>query len=421
MREIRKIVPRIVGLIQRKRVAAYARVSSGKETMLHSLSTQVSYYNDYIGKRGDWQFAGIYVDKALTGTKDTRPEFQRLLADCRAGKIDLVIAKSIARFARNTVTLLQTVRELKNLGVEVYFERENIYSMSGDGELMLSILASYAQEESRSVSESCKWRIRKKFEKGRPNIGKLLGYRLRDGVFIIVPEEAEIVKQIFSDYLLGMGLIAIRKKLLNQGVQLSKRGISNILQNEKYVGDLLLQKTFTENHISKKKMINLGQLPKYFVEAAHQPIISHETFDMVQAEMQRRSCNYTPKSSNIAAYPFTGLVKCGQCGANYHRKHTAAGTKYEKVVWICDTYNTLGKGRCPSQQIPENILEAKVEEAGGIQNIAQILVPDKNLLTFIFKDNSSMDIQWQNPSRSESWTEEMKQAARDRHERRYKK
>ena len=263
MRKITKIKHLAAQSVHRKRVAAYARVSSGKDAMLHSLSAQISYYNRYIGGRGDWEFAGIYADEAISGTKDTRPEFQRLLTDCRSGKIDMVITKSITRFARNTVTLLQTVRELKLLGIDVYFEKENISSLSTDGEFMLTILASYAQEESRSASENQKWRIRKMFEQGRPNNGNMLGYRLIDGKLHIVPEEAEVVKTIFDDYLSGMGVISIIKKLTGAGIS-TKNGsvwhestLQKILRNEKYSGDMLLQKTFSLDHLNRKRQIIL--------------------------------------------------------------------------------------------------------------------------------------------------------------------
>ena len=169
-----------------KRVAAYARVSSGKESMLHSLSSQISYYSSLIQKNPTWSYVGVYSDEAITGTKDDRAEFQRLLADCRAGLIDMIITKSISRFARNTVTLLETVRELKELNVDVLFEKENIHSISGDGELMLTILASYAQEESRSTSENCKWRIRKRFQNGEFSCTAILGYKLVEGTLEIV-------------------------------------------------------------------------------------------------------------------------------------------------------------------------------------------------------------------------------------------
>lgn len=197
------------------RTAAYARVSSGKDAMLHSLSAQVSYYNSFIQSNPEWLFCGVYADEALTGTKDNRENFQRLLSECRAGRIDLIITKSISRFARNTVTLLETVRELKELGVDVYFEEQNIHSISPDGEFMLTLLGSYAQEESYSASENQKWRIRKDFEQGRLGSITMLGYeRSNDGTLIIVPEEAETVRMIFNDYLNGMGKNAIANKLL---------------------------------------------------------------------------------------------------------------------------------------------------------------------------------------------------------------
>ena len=201
MREIVKIDGKDIQPIRRKRVAAYARVSTGKDAMLHSLSAQISYYNNYIGNRGDWELAGIYADEGITGTKESRPEFQRMLSDCREGKVDMIITKSVTRLARNTVTVLKTARELKELGVDIYFEKENIHTMSADGELMLALLASFAQEESWSASENMKWRIRKKFEQGYLANACMLGYRLKDGVLQVVPEEASVVRQIFSDFL----------------------------------------------------------------------------------------------------------------------------------------------------------------------------------------------------------------------------
>ena len=199
----------------RKRVAAYARVSCGKDEMLHSLAAQVSAYSTLIHSRADWEYVGVYADEAETGTKDSRPEFQRLIADCRAGLIDMVITKSVSRFARNTVMLLETVRELKELGVYVYFDEQKIYTDSSDGELMLTILASYAQEESRSASENQKWKIRKAYNEGKPsNYMSIYGYDHSDGKLTIVPEEAEVVRMIFNDYLSGLGINTITKKLI---------------------------------------------------------------------------------------------------------------------------------------------------------------------------------------------------------------
>ena len=246
-----------------KKVAAYCRVSSGKDEMLHSLSAQVSYYSKLIQSHNDWQYAGVYADEAKTGTKTNRPQFQKLLEDCRNGKIDLVLTKSISRFARNTVTMLETVRELKSLGVEVFFERENISSLSGDGELMLTILSSFAQEESKSVSDNCKWRLRDKMKRGQLHSINIYGYRLVGGKLIIEPTEAEVVKMIFADYLDGMGLQAIANKLNKNNVpttlggQWSKSTISKMLSCEKYVGNLLLQKTQVFRGFSHHSIDNL--------------------------------------------------------------------------------------------------------------------------------------------------------------------
>lgn len=429
MRKITTIERTTLQSKQRKRVAAYARVSSGKDAMLHSLSAQISYYNNYIGKRGDWEFAGIYADEAITGTKEARPEFQRLLDDCRSKKIDMVITKSITRFARNTVTLLKAVRELKLLGIDVYFEKENIHSLSADGEFMLTILASYAQEESRSVSENLKWRIRKMFAKGRPNAGNMFGYKLFDGTLYVIPEEAEIVKTIFSDYLSGMGFYAIAKNLNYAGIQTrsgavwDKSTIQKMLRNEKYSGDMLLQKTFSLDHLSKKKMMNHGELPMYQVIDSHEAIIDKATFAKVQSEIKQRAAKFHPKPKLNKTYLFTGLISCGLCGKHYRRKQSNAGSKYAKPVWICTTFNTRGKKYCPSIQIPESILLEKTAEVLGTselneellkKSISEIQIPDHNRIVFLFKDGHSVEAAWENPSRRESWNEAMRQVARER-------
>ena len=200
-----------------KRVAAYARVSSGKDAMLHSLSSQVSYYANYIQNHKGWRYAGVYADEAVSGTLDNRENFQKLQADCRLGKIDMIITKSISRFSRNTITLIHTVRELKSLGVDVFFEEQNLHSLSGDGEVMLSILASFAQEEARSVSENMLWRIQQNFKQGLVYSKTMLGYRIEDSTLIVVPSEAEVVKRVFRLYLEGYGTHAIAKLLNKDG------------------------------------------------------------------------------------------------------------------------------------------------------------------------------------------------------------
>ena len=429
MRKIKTIEPRASGPIVRKRVAAYARVSSGKDAMLQSLSSQISYYNSYISGRGDWEFVSVYADEALTGTKDSRPEFQRLLADCRAGKIDMVIAKSITRFARNTVILLETARELKMLGIAIFFEKENIHTMSGDGELMLTLLASFAQEESLSASENQKWRIRRRFEQGRIHHVKMLGYRMFDGQLYIIPSEADIVRQIFADYLSGMGINTIMKKLNRAGSttiydnKWCPVAVHTILRNEKYTGDMLLQKTYRLDHLSKKKMVNRGALPMYHVENSHEAIVSKEDFAAVQSEIARRAERFAPKPPAQQQHIFTGLIRCGQCGKNYRHRIARANSKYQKSVWMCANFYVNGKNACSSQQIPENILIAKTKEILGLaaldaetlrRHISAIHIPANNQLVYVFTDGRTEEVHWQNPSRSYSWTPEMKQAARER-------
>ena len=406
------------------RVAAYARVSSGKDAMLHSLSAQVSYYNNLIQNHPGWIFCGIYADEAVTGTKDSRDQFQKLLADCRAGMVDLVITKSISRFARNTVTLLQTVRELKNLGVDVYFEEQNIHSLSSDGELFLTILASYAQEESRSASENQKWRVRDKFRNGIPWSGTILGYRYGTDGYVIEPMEAETVRLIFESYLQGMGLVSIAK-LLNAQSRTSRYGrpwgkssIMRVLRNSTYTGNLLLQKTYSENHLTKRTRQNNGELPKYYIEDAHEAIIPLQQFNAVQEEIQRRAKkHYTPNTTK-KQYPFTGKLVCAGCGKHYRRKVTATGP-----TWICPTYNTQGKAACPSKRIPESTLILMAEEVVGSVDafsgeITEVRVENGNRLVFLHTNGKESVKRWQDRSRAESWTAEMREVARQQYERR---
>ena len=402
------------------RVAAYARVSSGKDAMLHSLSAQVSYYNRMIQNHPGWIFCGVYADEALTGTRDTREQFQRLLADCRAGKIDMVVTKSISRFARNTLTLLQTVRELKGLGVDVYFEEQNIHSLSSDGELILTILASYAQEESLSASENQKWRVRHNFQNGMPWNGTMLGYRYRDGRLEIEPNEAATVKRIFEDYLSGLGMTAIAKRLNDDGILTrygntwGKASIKAVLQNYAYTGNLLLQKYWRLDHLTKRDVPNNGEFPKYHITDSHEPIIPLRQFNAVQEEIKRRADKHTHPGVKRNTYPFTGVVICGGCGKHYRRKVTKTGP-----VWICTTFNTMGKAYCPSKQIPENTLISVVEEVVGSMDafpgdITEVRVENGNQLVFLYSDGKECVKRWQDRSRAESWTQEMKEAARRR-------
>lgn len=338
----------------------------------------------------------------------------------------MIITKSISRFARNTVTLLETVRELKDLGVDVYFEEQNIHSLSSDGELMLSILASYAQEESYSASENKKWQIRRDFEQGKIGEIVMLGYRrTADGSLEIIPEEAEIVRMVFADYLSGMGKLAIANQLNEQGI-LTKNGnqwgpesVLRILKNEKYTGTMILQKFYSKNHITKRKMTNEGQLQKYIIDESHPAIIERHIFDAVQERLQEQKKQFSSEKSTTSVYPFTGKIQCCCCGKNYRRKTTATG-----VVWICATYNTKGKKYCPTaKQIPENtlidvcceLLEISEFDADIFENqIEKILVPAPNELIFVFHDGNEISAQWKDRSRSESWTDEMRKKVGER-------
>ena len=398
-----------------KRVAAYARVSSGKDAMLHSLSAQVSYYSELIQNHSGWQYVGVYADEALTGTKENRENFQRLLADCRSGKVDMVITKSISRFARNTVTLLETVRELKNMGVDVFFEEQNIHSLSADGELMLTILASYAQEESLSASENQKWRIRRNFENGMPWNGTMLGYRYEDGTLVVEPTEAEIVCRIFTEYLGGSGMTAIAKRLNADGIPTrfgndwGKTSVGKVLQNYAYTGNLLLQKYRRMDHLTKRDEPNNGELPKYHITDAHEAIISLRSFNAVQEEMKRRAEKHTHPGVKHKEYPFSGKITCAGCGKHYRRKVKETGP-----VWICTTYNTYGKTACPSKAIPEHVLEAIADEVGGIGKITALQACEGNTLVLTLISGEQIVKRWKDRSRRQSWTPEMKEKARQK-------
>ena len=406
-----------------KRVAAYARVSSGKDAMLHSLSAQVSYYSSYIQSRPGWSYVGVYSDEALTGTKDDRSGFQTLLKDCRAGKIDIVITKSISRFARNTVTLLETVRELKTLGIDVFFEEQNIHTLSSEGELMLTILASYAQEESLSVSENCKWYWKQRMKEGcLVGLRDMFGFDIERGVVTINEKEAAIVRWIFDSYVSGASTKALADALTEAGVVRVGDGkwtatrVRDLLKNEKYTGNALLQKKFVKDHLTKKLVRNKGELPQYYAEQTHPGIIDMQTFERAQAIMdghRQKSCGTEPTTKR---YPFSGRIVCGNCGKNYSHK-----TTHGKVAWQCTTFLYSGKSACPAKQVPEDTLTELCCVALGLQafdesafrdRVDHVLVTGPNTVSFHFKDGGIQNFTWKDRSRAESWTDDMKAAAR---------
>ena len=422
-RTIHTRVPMIPAIQPRKRVAVYARVSIEKETMIESLAAQVGYYRTHIQRNPEWQYVGVYADEGITGTKSDRPEFRRLIADCNAGLIDMIITKSLSRFSRNTLDTLNILRQLKERGVDVFFERENIHSLSGDGELMLSILSSFAQEESRSVSENCKWRIRKKMEHGElVGLRAMYGYIIeRDGISV-EPRQAEIVKQIYRWYISGESSVTIARKLNTTGettlnhAAWSPKHVREILTNEKYTGNALLQKTYVLDYLSKTKKRNRGKLPTFYVEQSHESIIDMETFDKAQMILKRASERNKPTRPVNTRYPFTGKIVCGNCGKHYQRRTTKG-----RAYWHCSTYLEHGKAACPAKQIPEEILLSVTAETLGAENfdeqvflelVDHIEVFAANRLRFVFYDGQTHDCEWKDRSRADSWTDEMKQAAR---------
>lgn len=324
-----------------RRVAAYARVSTASEEQATSYEAQVDYYTGLIATRPDWQFAGIYTDEGITGTSTKhRTGFQNMVADALAGKIDLIVTKSVSRFARNTVDSLTTVRQLKEAGVEIFFEKENIWTLDAKGELLITIMSSLAQEESRSISENVRWGIKKRFADGKVFMPypHFLGYdKGPDGRPQVNPEQAKLVRRIYRMYLAGASMNHIALTLTNEGIPVpGPRGkkwyantIKSILTNEKYRGDALLQKTYISDFLTKKQVKNKGEMAQYYVIGSHEAIIDPNTWDLVQHELKTRKGRRTH-------YPFTMKLQCAVCGDWYGSKVWHSNNKYRSIIWQCN-------------------------------------------------------------------------------------
>ena len=435
MRKVSKIEPISPSLPTRKKVAAYARVSMETERLNHSLSAQVSYYSELIQANPEWEYVGVYADDGITGTKASkREEFQRMLDDCEAGKIDIILTKSISRFARNTVDLLETVRHLKELGIEVRFEKENINSLSGDGEVMMTLLASFAQEEITSLSNNVKWGVRKRMEQGIPNGHfRIYGYRWEGDQLVIEPEEAAIVRRIFQNFLDGKSRLETEREFEAKGITTANScrwvdsNIKVVLTNITYTGNLLLQKEFIEDPITKRRKKNRGKLPQYYVEDTHEAIIDMETFQYVQEEMARRKelGAFANKSLNITC--FTSKLKCSKCGSSYVRNQRSNRTKYTStygdtiVVWVCGTTKKKG-GRCSRKNIPERVLREACAEALGLtefdedvflEKVDYIMVNPNCQLEFHFYDGTTKVQTWKSTAKKDCWTDEQKDRQRE--------
>ena len=429
MRKINIIEPKVPQMPSRKMVAAYARVSMESERLQHSLSAQVSYYSSLIQQNPAWEYAGVYADDGITGTKtNDRTEFNRMIADCEAGKIDIILTKSISRFARNTVDLLNAVRHLKDLGISVQFEKEHIDSLSEDGELMLTLLASFAQEEVRSLSDNVKWGTRKRFEKGIPN-GRfqIYGYRWDGDHLVVEPEEAKIVKLIYVNFLNGLSAESTEKQLEEMGVKSYKgqhfgnTSIRQILGNITYTGNLLFQKEYTVDPISKKSRKNQGELPQYWVENTHEAIIPMEVYQAVQEEKARRRELGVFANWSINTSCFTSKIKCGRCGKSYQRSNRKGRKDPDAnyTVWICGTRRKTGNAQCQNKDIPEPMLKEACTAVLGLdefdetvfsEQIDHIEIPAPYEMVFYFKDGRIVPHRWQSTMRKDCWTDERRAA-----------
>ncbi|EAE2458035.1 recombinase family protein [Enterococcus faecalis] len=359
------------------RVAAYCRVSTDTDEQATSYEAQVEHYTAFINKNSEWDLAGIYADDGISGTNTKKREaFNRLIDDCMDGKIDMVITKSISRFARNTLDCLKYIRQLKDKHIPVFFEKENINTMDSKGEVLLTIMASLAQQESQSLSQNVKMGWQYRFQQGKMmiNTNRFLGYtKDEEGNLVIVPEEAEIIKRIYYEYIEGASECKIAKGLEADGV-LTGAGktkwwpssLTKMLTNEKYMGDALLAKTYTVDFLSKKRVKNNGIVPQYYVENSHPAILSKEVFNMAQEERARRSKVHKKQRGRVAGngyssqFALSGRVICSECGEIYRRIHWNNRGK-KSIVWRCvSRVDKTGKTCANSPTVQEPILHQAV-------------------------------------------------------------
>ena len=368
--------------MRKKNVAAYCRVSTEEEEQQSSYEAQCSYYTDLIMKNPEWNMAGIFADEGITGTSTKkREDFNRMIRKCRAGKIDLILTKSISRFARNTVDSLKYIRALKGMGIGIIFEKENINTLETDTELIITFMSAFAQSESESISANVRWGIRQAMKEGKVhvNFNRLYGYTVgEDGEPEIVPEQAEAIRLIFDRYLLGDSLRDIKEYLEVKGIPAPDGGmtwdtsrISGILKNEKYAGDVLRQKTFKADMMSGKTVKNTGQLPMYLIENNHPAIIPREQFNAVQAERLRRSAGRSPSKKNASTgrtsyaskYALSERLVCGECGTLYRRCTWKRNGKV-RVVWRCVSRLDYGTKYCKeSPTMDEEPLQQAIMDA----------------------------------------------------------
>ena len=374
----------------KRKVAGYARVSTDHDEQLTSYEAQLDYYTTLIKGHEDWEFAGMYSDEGISGVSTKRREgFQTMIADALAGKISLILTKSVSRFARNTVDSLSTIRLLKEHGTEVYFEKENIWTFDSKGELLITIMSSLAQEESRSISENVTWGHRKRMADGKVSLpySTFIGYdKGEDGNLVVNREQAKIIRLIFGDFITGLTCHAIAKKLTGMGIKTprgkdtwSQTTVRGILTNEKYKGDALLQKYYTPDFLTKKQVPNHGEVPQYYVENNHEAIIEPEIFDRVQDMMKQRG--YRGGYSGITI--FSSKIVCGQCGGWYGSKVWHSTDKYRRVVWQCNA-KFQEKKHCRTPHLTEDEIKA------AFLRVTNRLITDRKMILDELREDQSL-------------------------------
>jgi len=354
-----------IGEQRKRRTAGYARVSTDSDEQVTSYEAQVDYYTNYIKSRDDWEFVDVYTDEGISATNTKKREgFKQMIDDALAGKIDLIVTKSVSRFARNTVDSLTTVRQLKEKGIEIYFEKENIWTLDSKGELLITIMSSLAQEESRSISENVTWGQRKRFADGKVTVPfrRFLGYDMgEDGNLVLNEKEAVVIKKIYGMFLQGMTPYKIAKELTKDGIltpakkqKWSAGTVKSILSNEKYKGDALLQKSYTTDFLTKKKKINEGEIPQYYVKNNHEAIIDPAVFDMVQIELENRTPGPNRRSGVSI---FSSRIKCSECGSWYGSKVWHSTSKYRRTIYQCN-HKYDNDNRCQTPHFDEETIKA---------------------------------------------------------------
>ena len=384
---------------RKRRTAGYARVSTDSDEQFTSYEAQVDYYTRYIQGNAEWEFVSVYTDEGISGTNTKRRVgFNQMIADALAGKIDLIVTKSVSRFARNTVDSLTTIRKLEEHGVEVYFEKENIWTFDSKGELLITIMSSLAQEESRSISENVTWGQRKRFADGKVSLPykQFLGYRKGpDGFPEVVEDEAVIVRRIYSQFMAGRTPYLIAKSLTEDGIPTPSgksiwrtTTVTSILTNEKYRGAALLQKCFTVDFLNKRRKVNEGEVPQYYIEKSHQPIIDPQEFDLVQAEFARRKglgLHYSGSSV------FASRIVCGDCGRFYGLKVWHSNSKYRRTIWQCNE-KFAGEWKCQTPHLREEDIKARFLVAfNQLLDSKDTLLEDCRLMQNHLTDCSTID------------------------------